>query len=35
MNFDRRSPWNMPELSWEYGYPVLWGVMLIIVAGMK
>lgn len=20
MNFDRRSPWNMPELSWQYGY---------------
>jgi Mg2+ and Co2+ transporter CorA len=22
MNFDRASPWNMPELGWRYGYPV-------------
>ncbi len=21
MNFDRASPWNMPELGWRYGYP--------------
>jgi magnesium transporter len=21
MNFDRASPWNLPELSWRYGYP--------------
>ena len=34
MNFDRGSPWNMPELGWEYGYPVLWGLMLAMVAGM-
>jgi magnesium transporter len=34
MNFDRSSPWNMPELGWEYGYPVLWGLMLAMVAGM-
>lgn len=22
MNFDTRSPWNMPELSWRFGYPL-------------
>jgi magnesium transporter len=21
MNFDRSSPWNLPELGWRYGYP--------------
>ncbi len=21
MNFDRASPWNMPELGWRFGYP--------------
>lgn len=35
MNFDRSvSPWNMPELGMRFGYPVLWLVMLAIVAGM-
>ena len=31
MNFDRTvSKWNMPELGWTYGYPlVLFGMMLI------
>jgi magnesium transporter len=24
----------MPELGWEYGYPALWGVMIVITAGM-
>ena len=30
MNFDpNRSPWNMPELEWEYGYPaVMLGMVL-------
>jgi len=28
MNFDTRSPWNMPELSAQYGYPVLLALML-------
>lgn len=29
MNFDPEvSPWNMPELGWRYGYPVLMGIML-------
>ncbi len=31
MNFNpERSPWNMPELEWDYGYPVVWLVMLSI-----
>jgi magnesium transporter len=35
MNFDRSaSAWNMPELGWRYGYPVLWIVMVCLVAGM-
>ncbi|MGN8158952.1 magnesium/cobalt transporter CorA [Salinisphaera sp. SWV1] len=34
MNFDTKSPWNMPELSFAYGYPVLLGVMLMLVIGM-
>ena len=33
MNFDRASRWNMPELGWSYGYPLVWGAM-IIVAGL-
>jgi magnesium transporter len=35
MNFDRSvSPWNMPELGWHYGYPMLWLTMVALVAGM-
>ncbi len=35
MNFDRgASPWNMPELGWRYGYPLLWGVMIAVVVTM-
>ncbi len=34
MNFDRSSPWNMPELGWRFGYVMVWGVMLVIVIGM-
>jgi magnesium transporter len=30
MNFDTQHPWNMPELSWPYGYPFALGLMLII-----
>ncbi|MGB5835153.1 MAG: magnesium/cobalt transporter CorA [Thiohalocapsa sp.] len=35
MNFgnDTVSPWAMPELRWEYGYPAVWLVM-IVVAGI-
>ncbi|MCB0582413.1 MAG: magnesium and cobalt transport protein CorA, partial [Phaeodactylibacter sp.] len=29
MNFD-----NMPELHWEYGYFVLWGIMVVIALGL-
>lgn len=34
MNFDTASPWNMPELSNPYGYPMLLGVMLLIAGSM-
>jgi magnesium transporter len=29
MNFD-----VMPELRWKYGYPFVWGIMLMVVLGM-
>lgn len=28
------SPWNMPELTWRYGYPLCWGLMIATVIGM-
>ena len=35
MNFNpEASPWNMPELNWDYGYFVSIGVMVIIALGM-
>jgi magnesium transporter len=35
MNFDRTvSPWNLPELGWKYGYPMVLGLMLLIALGM-
>lgn len=35
MNFDTAvSPWNMPELEWRFGYPLAWGVILLIAGGM-
>lgn len=35
MNFDpNSSPWNMPELRWYYGYPLLWVVMLVVTVAM-
>ena len=35
MNFNTEiSLWNMPELNSAYGYPVVMGVMLLIVVGM-
>jgi magnesium transporter len=35
MNFNpEASPWNMPELSWDYGYFVVIGVMVMIALGM-
>lgn len=36
MNFgnNTHSPWAMPELSWYFGYPLVWLVILAVVAGM-
>lgn len=35
MNFQHPdSPWAMPELHWYYGYPLVWAIMLSLVAGM-
>ncbi|MCB1568547.1 MAG: magnesium/cobalt transporter CorA [Xanthomonadales bacterium] len=34
MNFDTTSPWNMPELSWKYGYPVVVGGMISVGIGL-
>jgi magnesium transporter len=31
MNFDTQSKWNMPELRWHYGYPLVWVLMLVVV----
>lgn len=32
MNFNTEaSPWNMPELSWYYGYPASLGVMALLI----
>jgi magnesium transporter len=30
MNFQPVSPWNMPELSWKYGYPLALGFMAAV-----
>ncbi len=31
MNFNSEvSPWNMPELTWYYGYPASLAVMVVI-----
>jgi magnesium transporter len=32
MNFDTRSPYNMPELGWTYGYPAVLCVMAAVAA---
>jgi magnesium transporter len=34
MNFDRRSPWNMPELGWQYGYLAVWALMIGVTVAM-
>jgi magnesium transporter len=35
MNFNpAKSPWNMPELAWYWGYPYALGLMFLVVAGM-
>ncbi len=35
MNFDPdKSPWNMPELGWYWGYPFALGLMLVIAIAL-
>lgn len=34
MNFDRASPFNMPELGWRYGYPAALALMLAVVGAL-
>ncbi len=35
MNFNTQaSPWNMPELSWRYGYLLIWLIMIGVAGGM-
>jgi magnesium transporter len=35
MNFrPEKSPWNMPELDWYWGYPAALAVMALVVVGM-
>jgi magnesium transporter len=35
MNFDTGvSPWNMPELSWRWGYPFALGLMAVVAIGL-
>jgi len=34
MNFNTSSPFNMPELTWRYGYPFVWGLMIATVVLM-
>lgn len=34
MNFNTSHPWNMPELNWPYGYPLVLGAMALYAIGM-
>ncbi len=34
MNFDRASPYNMPELGWRFGYPVVVFLMLLTAGSL-
>lgn len=35
MNFNtEKSPFNMPELNWYFGYPLCWALMLTIAFGL-
>ncbi len=35
MNFNPDAgPYNMPELSWYWGYPAIWAVMIVVTFGM-
>lgn len=35
MNFHTDSPYNMPELSWRYGYLFFWGIVIAVVIIMS
>jgi magnesium transporter len=34
MNFDTKSPWNLPELGWRYGYFFSLAVMFVMACGL-
>lgn len=34
MNFDTDSPWNMPELGWRFGYPIVLSGMALLGFGL-
>lgn len=35
MNFNtEKSPWNMPELNWYWGYPLCLGLMVVTAGGL-
>jgi magnesium transporter len=34
MNFDQKSPYNMPELRWAFGYPAVIGLMAVVVLAL-
>jgi magnesium transporter len=35
MNFNPdKSPWNMPELDWYFGYPFALGLMAAVAIGL-
>jgi len=34
MNFNPNLPFNMPELNFEYGYPMVWIIMISVVVIM-
>ncbi len=34
MNFDTSSPFNMPELSYKYGYLMFWGIVIVLGVGL-
>ncbi|MBL9093544.1 MAG: magnesium/cobalt transporter CorA [Planctomycetaceae bacterium] len=34
MNFNTTSPWNMPELNWRYGYPLVLATLVVVTLGL-
>jgi magnesium transporter len=34
MNFDTASPYNMPELRWRFGYPMVMAAMTTLAVAM-